>query len=236
MRRLCLAVLFCLMFVTSAKADLHGMFIRIECNRDLGLLDIGYNWINADKMGRFFNQGIEDYVYNIKQKENNNADMILLNGYEFKEPYKYHCVLAPNQKFDINIERTHIGKYTINDGSFYITVVEHLQSLETKEIISKTILDKVIIGADGQVDTIHIAAFYDNTGTDITLERSHFIAFFMEPEKDKPLTEEAITEERKQLEEHQKKQEEYIKENGDNCEKYSCGMVSNAAKDFIPEE
>ena len=236
MRSLCLAALFCLLSIVPVKADLHGMFIRIECNQDLGILNIGYNWISGGKLGQYMDQGIEDYIYNIKQEENSKADMILLNGYEFKEPYKYQCELAPNQKFDVNIERTHLGKYIINDGSFYVTVVEYLQDSKTDAMTTKILLDKVIIGAGGQVDAIHITAFYDNKGTDITLEQSHSIAYFMEPEKYETLIEESITEERKKMEEHQKKEEEYIKKHGDYCEQHSCGMVSNAAEDFISEE
>ncbi|MCM1324851.1 MAG: hypothetical protein NC218_12110 [Acetobacter sp.] len=223
MLKLCLAFLFCLLSALPAKADRHGMFVRIECNRDLGLLDIGYNIISGGKIGDFFNQGMNDYVYNIKH-ENSNTDITLINGYYFKAPYKYHCELAPNQKFDITIEWENPQRY-INNGSFYVTVIEDNLDSEINEWTSKKIIDKLIIGAGGRADTIHIAAFDDNTGTNITLEKTKFIAYFMEPEKNKQLSEESLTQELKEMEEHRKREEEYIKENGDWCEIHSCGTT-----------
>ncbi|MCM1324853.1 MAG: hypothetical protein NC218_12120 [Acetobacter sp.] len=223
MLKLCLAFLFCLLSFTPAKADLHGLFVRIECNRDLGLLDIGYNWIRGNKMGLFFDQGMGDYVYNIKH-ENSNTDITLINGYYFKDPYQYHCELAPNQKFDITIERNE-SIPTSNDASFYVTVIEDNLNSETNEWTRKKIIDKLIIGAGGRAETIHIAAFDDNTGTNITLEKTKFIAYFMEPEKNKQLSEESLTQELKEMEEHRKREEEYIKENGDWCEMHSCGTT-----------
>ncbi|MBO5039130.1 MAG: hypothetical protein J6C85_06745 [Alphaproteobacteria bacterium] len=222
MRRLCLAVLFCVMFVSGAKADRAGMFIKIECNRDFGLLDIGKYSISGAKLGDYFYQDFVTYEYDINKKGKSNVDIVVYNAYNPQKVYRRYCELAPNQKFEIITEPEGIGRH-INDVSFYVTVTEYLEDLKTKEVKETKLLDKVIIGAGGQIDKINIAAKDDNKGTDITLERSRFVAYFMEPERDKPLTEDVIKAEREDLE-RRAKELEYEEAQEGYCEKHSCGV------------
>ncbi|MCM1324059.1 MAG: hypothetical protein NC218_07850, partial [Acetobacter sp.] len=198
MLKLCLAFLFCLLSALPAKADREGIFIRIECNQDFGLLDIKKESISGAKIGDFFYQDFLTYEYDINQNGKSNTKIMILNGYTLHKPYQYHCELSPNQKFDITVERNE-STHTINDASYYVTVIEDNLDSETNEWTRKKIIDKLIIGAGGRADTIHIAAFDDNTGTDITLKEPHFIAYFMEPEKNKQLSEESLTQELKEM-------------------------------------
>lgn len=191
MRSLCLAVLFCLMFVTSAKADREGIFIRIECNQDFGLLDIDKQSIFGAKAGDFFYQDFLAYEYDINSKGKTNTKVMILNGYRLQESYQYHCELAPNQSFDITFEKEGAGRY-INDVSFYVTVVEHQKNLETKETTSKKLLDKVLLGAGGPINKISLAATDYNKGTDINFFQSVLFSYIMDAEEEAPITQEIV--------------------------------------------
>jgi hypothetical protein len=130
MRKLCLAVLGLCLFADSAYADRKGHFVRIECNRDLGLLEIGANTIWGALVGNYFNQLKPVYKYSIDMDDKNksNAEMILVNGWgKDALPFTYHCQLSKKLSYDIRIEagEEDICVSSAQDVSYLISVVEH---------------------------------------------------------------------------------------------------------------
>ncbi len=154
MRRLCLAVLFCLLSVVPVRADLNALFIRLECNRDLGLLDIQYNNIfEGTKAYQYFEKNKNVYNYNIDKSKDDIADIELLNGYFYSEPYEFHCQLSPTQKYDVVV--TNNDKVDcLNDRGFIVNITRHIDddSTETNRILVKDLP----IGCEALTDRITV--------------------------------------------------------------------------------
>ncbi|MCM1324852.1 MAG: hypothetical protein NC218_12115 [Acetobacter sp.] len=152
MLKLCLAFLFCLLSTLPAKADLNALFIRLECNRDLGIFDIQYNNIfEGAKAYKYFEKNKGVYKYNINNSTTSNADIEILNGYFYDEPYEFHCELTPTQKYDVTI--TDNQKINcLNDRGYIITLSRQLKEENTV----RPLIKELAIGCESAISRITI--------------------------------------------------------------------------------
>ena len=134
MKKLCFAVVFSLLcFVNQVKADLHGDFLRIECNQDLGLLEIRSDYVRGDKIGNYFNQMKPFYKYSINTdgEDKSHAEMILINSLGNEElPYTYRCQLSDKQIYDVYVEFGDNGRCdTWGEAIFGVTIIKYSKEI-----------------------------------------------------------------------------------------------------------
>ncbi len=195
MRKLCLALLFCLLSALPAKADLNALFIRLECNRDLGIFDIQYNNIfEGAKAYKYFEKNKGVYKYNMDKSTTKNADIEILNGYFYNEPYKFHCQLSPTQKYTLTI--TNNDKINcLNDRGFIINIVRLLGKDDNLENTTRYLVKDFPIGCETTTQRITIVPDdykdYDDAYSYIAFEQ-HFETAAALGKIESPITQETM--------------------------------------------
>ncbi len=159
MWKLCLAFLFCVGFSFSALADLNALYVRLECNRDLGILDIQYNNIFEGRRAySYFERHKNVYKYPVDKMKNGNVEIELLNGYFYKEPYMFHCELGANYVYDVTITNNKKAD-CMNDRGYIVNVV---QSSEQGKKEAKVLFDNVSLGCNAALDRIIVVPEGEN--------------------------------------------------------------------------
>jgi len=177
MRKLCLAVFSLWLCTQNAYADRKGHFVRIECNRDLGLLEIGVNTIWGALIGNYFSPQKSVYKYSIDMddKDKSKAEMILVNGWSKNAlPFAYHCQLSEKLSYNIQIEAggEDICELETQDVSYLISIVEHHDK-------DKILFERISFGCGSFLKGVQLTAEDDYTGSDITFIGYGKDAFFM---------------------------------------------------------
>ena len=166
MKKFLVLMLGMCLFAGSARADLRGMFLRIECNEDFGLIDVSYHNINGDKIGKYFEQGKPFYRYEAasKEHEDSQTEVVLVNAYDNDElPFHYRCQLNKGQVYDIDVNMIPYETCLPKDGvTFGLTVNETLESQNGKKLVGRKILDNVALACGTVVQGFRLNA--DDTG------------------------------------------------------------------------
>ena len=150
MKLLYLAVVFSFLFrICDAKADLHADFIRVECNKDLGLLSIGDYNIWGHDIGLYFEKKQPFYKYSIDTngEDKSHAEIILINNFTWEDDktFKYNCNFAESMSYDVEISwQKDVDCVDFQDANYIINVIENKKSKDG--LNSKKIIDKVSLG------------------------------------------------------------------------------------------
>ncbi len=202
MKKLYLAVVFSFLFgVSFAKADLHGDFIKIECNKDLGLLTIGDYNIWGHDIGLYFEKMQPFYRYTIDTKgaDKSHTEIILINNFTWKEDksFKYNCEISENMSYDVDIKwEKGAGCTDLQDANYIVNVVENKNV--NKNIIHKKIIDEVSLGCKG-IEKIYITYDSVDNEADIRFENNISKAYFLNDEYEQPITDERIKQKNKEM-------------------------------------
>jgi hypothetical protein len=207
MKKFLVLMLGMCLFAGSARADLRGMFLRIECNEDFGLIEIMDNDIWGDKLGLYFNQGKRFYKYSIDTdgEDKSHAEIILINNetWQSDEPFDYVCQLEDGLKYEINIAWTQ--KNVCSDSSrinYDLSITEYRVNKDDGGIVSKKMMDKVALGCGGYKG-VQLTERLRSEGADITfLHNDTTEAYFMYSDITEPLTTEMLDKEIKRLEDN----------------------------------
>ncbi len=194
MKRICLAVMFSLIICGQAKADLHGDFLRIECNQDLGLLELRSEYISGDRMGIYFDKLKPFYKYSIDTngEDKSHAEIILVNYLGNEElPFTYRCQLSKNQIYDVYIDLYPNSDCNAPNSSatFAINIVENIGN-------KKILIDNFPLGCASPVDGIQLTVSDDLETADMTFLFDSPIAFYLGGDIDKPISLEMVKREK----------------------------------------
>ena len=195
MKKLYLAVVFSFLFgICDAKADLHADFIRVECNKDLGLLSIGDYNIWGHDIGLYFEKKQPFYKYSIDTngEDKSHAEIILINNFTWEDDktFKYNCNFAESMSYDVEISwQKDVDCVDFQDANYIINVIENKKSKDG--LNSKKIIDKVSLGCKG-IKKIYITYDSSNNNTNLTFENNIPKAYFLSDEYEQPITNERI--------------------------------------------
>ena len=191
MKKLYLAIVLCLMAINS-YADQKGRFLRIECNQDLGLLELEANEITGDKIGDYFDQMKPFYKYSIDTDGENksHAEILLINYLsDVKSPFVYQCNFSDKQGYNVDV--SFVKDFTCDKYSmptYAITITEY-----TNE--KKVLIDNVKIGCASPLNNIQLVVSTEGKGANISFVGRAPSTFFMYDEIKEPLTNEKIKKE-----------------------------------------
>ena len=202
MKKLCLAVIFSFLFgIGNVKADLHGDFIKVECNKDLGLLSISDNNIWGHDIGLYFEKMQPFYRYSIDTKgaDKSHAEIVLINNFTWEDdkPFKYNCEFAKNMSYDVEITWEKGTSCTNSqDANYIVNIIENKKNNDS--VNNKKIVDKVSLGCKG-IENIYIT--YDSTYNvaDISFGNNISKAYFLNDEYEQPITDERIKQKNKEM-------------------------------------
>ena len=202
MKKLYLAVFFSFLFGGSfAKADLHGDFIKVECNKDLGLLTINDNNIWGHDIGLYFEKMQPFYRYTIDTKgaDKSHTEIILINNFTWEEnkSFKYNCDVSENMSYDVDIKWEKGSSCTdFQDANYIVNVIENKKV--NQNIVHKKIIDDVSLGCKG-IENIYITYNSANNEADISFDDSISKAYFLNDEYEQPITDERIKQKNKEM-------------------------------------
>ena len=194
MKKLFVLMLALFVMINNARADQKGRFLRIECNQDLGLLELGSNEIWG--MNDYFNNSEPVYKYSIDTngEGKSHAEMLLLNFFgDYKEPFTYQCQFGEKIGYDVYVQR---GRDCYPDPSptFVIKIIE-------KTNTEKLLIDDVKIGCGSKLDGIQIVVDGDNPKySSITFLTNWIDPTLFSDDITEPITTETVDKEIKRLE------------------------------------
>lgn len=202
MKQLYFAVIFSFLFTTgNAKADLQGDFIKVECNRDLGLLSISDNNIWGHDIGLYFEKMQPFYKYSIDTKgvDKSHTEIILINNFTWEEnkPFKYSCKISKKMSYAVEIKwEKDAGCTNSQDANYIVNIIENKEI--DKNIIHKKIIDEVSLGCKG-IENIYITYDSSNNEADISFDNNISKAYFLNDEYEQPITDEQIKQKNKEM-------------------------------------
>lgn len=202
MKQLYLAVVFSFLFgIGNVKADLHGDFIKVECNKDLGLLSISDNNIWGHDIGLYFEKMQPFYRYSIDTKgvDKSHTEIILINNFTWEEDklFKYSCKISKNMSYDVEIKwEKGAGCTNSQDANYIVNVIENKKV--DKNIIHKKIIYEVSLGCKG-IENIYITYDSSDNEADISFDNNISKAYFLNDEYEQPITDERIKQKNKEM-------------------------------------
>ena len=211
MKKLYLAVVFSFLFgISCAKADLHADYVKVECNKTFGFIDIQDNSMLGKRMVEHFRTPTPYFKYSVKDYIIE-SDIYLVNSFfENDEDFTINCELSYNLSYIIKIHQ-------IDRDDCQYSSTKLISITEIKDDVKKELVDKVAIGCDGEVDRIVGELHYDhnvltdkNAGLTIDFSFNSSGVYFNSSEELTPITDEIISnkykEDQRRIEEWDKKE------------------------------
>ena len=219
MKKLYLAVVFSFLFgISYAKADLHADYVKVECNKTFGFIDIQNDTMFGRRMVEHFGTPTPYFKYSAKNYIID-SDIYLINSFfENDEDFIINCELSFDLSYIVKIHQTDIG-----DCQYDTTKL--ISITEIKKGVKKELVNEVAIGCEGKVDRIVGELHYEhnvltdkNAGLTVLFSFKSSGVYFNTYENVEPITDEIMNkkykEDQQRVEELEKKEqlrnEEYL--------------------------
>lgn len=218
MKKLCLAVIFSvLLIISNARADMHGEFVRVECNKTLGFFEIKEETIYGEQADKFFNEK-DSYIKYSSDNDKFKTEVYWVNSFANTEedgPFTYRCQISDTLAYDIEIETMRRGDCIYNANSL-VNITEISRNPKSGQVEEQKLVKNLLIGCEGKVNKIlwsqHSVSEKEYS---VIFEKGDFWVY-MDEQKHKPFTETSIVEEYEEIKRHfaeiEREQEERRKE------------------------
>lgn len=155
MKKLYLAVVFSFLFgICDAKADLYADYVKVECNKTFGFIDIQDNVMFGRRMVEHFRTPTPYFKYSVNDYIVESDIYLVNNFFKNNEDFTINCELSYNLSYIIKIHQ-------IDRGDCQYSSTKLISITEIKNEVKKELVDKVAIGCDGDVNRIVGELHYD---------------------------------------------------------------------------
>lgn len=192
MKKICLAVVFSVLLISiNARADMHGEFVRVECNKTLGFFEIREETIYGEQANDFFAED-DSYIKYSSDNDKFKTEVYWVNSWAHtEEPFIYRCQISDTLAYDIEIKTMDRGdcEYTANSLVNITEISDNVESGESKE---QKFVENVLMGCEGKIDRILWSYHRRDKKIYGTIFEGNNFWIEIDEQVDKPITNESI--------------------------------------------
>ena len=194
MRKLCLAVFSLCLFISNAYADLYAEFVRIECNQDLGLLDISRSQLHGSMIAKYLNvHPVYKYKTSLEENNNHQSEIVLIGDliWQNEKNFKYHCQLMNNTSYDIDISLYKSPECDEWENSYKLNIIKNGSRENNPKQQTYKVIEDVTLGCLG-ANSVQFLGHYESWGPSVHVILGVYDVVFQSDDIDKPITDEDI--------------------------------------------
>ena len=197
MKKLCLAVIFSvLLIISNARADMHGEFVRVECNKTLGFFEIKEETIYGEQADKFFNEK-DSYIKYSSDNDKFKTEVYWVNSFANTEedgPFVCRCHISDTLAYDIEIETMRRGKDCDYRANSLVNITEISHNPKSGQVEEQKLVKNLLIGCEGIVDRILWSQHSEDEKKYTISFKGNNFAVYSNEQSDKPFTEKSIME------------------------------------------